>query len=466
MKTSRSLLALAVLAAGGCGHPSQLGQQETMTVVRDHVARGEYRAALAALRASKQERPAQGNHRLARWKERDRVVYWMEEGTLQFLAADYRGALVAFHRALARTEELYTRSRLKSWKAVLTAGSQSDYAGTAHELLMLRVMSALCYLALGDQRGALVEANAFEELTRQLRKNHVSPRHIIAQDARYLEFSGLEPRAAREQARRLYDKNTSARPWFEPNPFGHWLAGLIREQARDLEGARRSLEQALQYYGTLQARYRVGPPLRLADDLRRVTVAAVGNAGPPRTGEVILVHFNGRGARLEERWISCRPPVAGAPAQETITYGEQVEVCAGTNDHFGESSFPVPRLVADAIKLSRLSLKAGGARARTRVAYPVAAVARQTHASRRQRLLWRSLVRARARRRSPSHEVGLWEADKRIWSTLPHQLEVARLELPAGKHWVEVVRPDGTQRSLGRVTVVPGQRVFLHHHSH
>ncbi len=465
MKTIQLLLIPAVLGLAGCGHPSQLGQQETMTTVRGHVARGEYGAALAVLRASKAERPVQGNHRLARWKERDRVVYWMEEGTLLFFAGDHRGALRSFHRALARTEELYTRSRLKAWNAVLSASSQTDYAGTAHELLMLRVMSALCYLALGDQQGALVEANAFEALWRQLEKNHVSARHIIAQDARYLQFSGLEPRAAEARARRLYADNPAVRPWVEPNPFGHWLAGLIRERSNDLEGARRSLQSALQFYGTLQGRHRVGPPPGLADDLRRVTVAAVKPPEVRRTAEVILIHLVGPGARLEERWISCLPSAAGAPAGELVTYDQPPQVCHASNDHFGASSFPTARLVLASPGSPRASLQAGGARARTRPVYPLAAVARKTHQARKQRRLWRGLLRARARRQSSSREVGLWEADKRIWSMLPHRLDVARLALPPGKHELALTGAGETSRSLGTVDLGPGQRLVVHYHS-
>ncbi|MCE9603142.1 MAG: hypothetical protein K8S21_13135 [Gemmatimonadetes bacterium] len=54
------------------------------------------------------------------------------------------------------------------------------------------------------------------------------------------------------------------------------------------------------------------------------------------------------------------------------------------------------------------------------------------------------------------------QPDLRAWQLLPDRITVARMRLPVGEHIVEVTR-DGQARSLGAVTVRPGQVTVLVH---
>jgi hypothetical protein len=98
------LLSLVLLFAG-CGL-SQNRAMTTMDRVHQLVGEREHDQALAVLRRSKDERPPQGNLRLAQWKERDRVLYWLEQGMLLHLAGRHRGSIQTLRRAERRDREL------------------------------------------------------------------------------------------------------------------------------------------------------------------------------------------------------------------------------------------------------------------------------------------------------------------------------------------------------------------------
>ncbi len=51
-------------------------------------------------------------------------------------------------------------------------------------------------------------------------------------------------------------------------------------------------------------------------------------------------------------------------------------------------------------------------------------------------------------------------ADLRAWSTLPHHVEAACVDLPAGPHTLTLETPTGVQQ-LGRVTVTPGRLLII-----
>ena len=83
----------AVLACGQSKMVRTTGQ------MRQHMINGNYDAALAALRQSKN----QG------FKEQDRVAYWMNEGMLLHLLGSSKESSGVLEQAERRTKELYTK---------------------------------------------------------------------------------------------------------------------------------------------------------------------------------------------------------------------------------------------------------------------------------------------------------------------------------------------------------------------
>ncbi|MBW2736533.1 MAG: hypothetical protein JRH20_29445, partial [Deltaproteobacteria bacterium] len=53
------------------------------------------------------------------------------------------------------------------------------------------------------------------------------------------------------------------------------------------------------------------------------------------------------------------------------------------------------------------------------------------------------------------------EADKRIWSTLPGRIEVARAWVTPGTHMVSLQLPNGRVANIPNVKVEAGKRVFI-----
>ena len=67
------------------------------------------------------------------------------------------------NKAEQRAKELYTKSISKGIKAAFTSDAATDYAGEDYENVLLNVVKALDFLALGNKAGALVEARKINE---------------------------------------------------------------------------------------------------------------------------------------------------------------------------------------------------------------------------------------------------------------------------------------------------------------
>jgi hypothetical protein len=133
------LLLFAVLTAGGCATHSQ-----SLEKVRESLLAGRTEAAY---------------REFARKKEKsDDLLYLLERGYLAHEAGQYDSSNIAFDAAELRAEELYTKSISGEVAALITSDNILPYRGYPHELVMIHYYRAFNYLMLGQRDGALVEA--------------------------------------------------------------------------------------------------------------------------------------------------------------------------------------------------------------------------------------------------------------------------------------------------------------------
>lgn len=89
---------------------------------------------------------------------KDRVLFWMERGTLRQAAADYPGSSRDFVAASDRLDELETYSLSKGAASLLVNDTVQDFKGVPYERTFLHAMTALNHYSEGRWDDAAVEA--------------------------------------------------------------------------------------------------------------------------------------------------------------------------------------------------------------------------------------------------------------------------------------------------------------------
>ncbi len=91
------------------------------------------------------------------YKEKDRVLYYLDQGMLYHWAEKYEQSNEMLTRAENAIEELFTKSVSKAVASGFLNDNALDYFGEDYENIYLNVFKALNYIALGDNESAQVE---------------------------------------------------------------------------------------------------------------------------------------------------------------------------------------------------------------------------------------------------------------------------------------------------------------------
>ena len=136
-------VALAILTSTiglfGCGTHS-----ESLVKVRESLVAGQPQEAYAEF-AKKKEKPGD-------------LLYLIERGYLAHEAGQYDSSNIAFDAAELLAEELYTKSITGELASLITSDNTLPYRGYAHELVLIHYYRVFNYLMLGKTEDALVEA--------------------------------------------------------------------------------------------------------------------------------------------------------------------------------------------------------------------------------------------------------------------------------------------------------------------
>jgi hypothetical protein len=460
--TKAAALCLWAAITLACGQTQMV---RTTARIRQQTIAGNYDAALATLRQSKHEG----------FKEQDRVAFWMNEGMLLHLTADYKSSNEVLHKAERRAKELFTRSYRKDVKAAFTSDAALDYRGEDYERVLINVIKALNFLGLGDKSGALVEARKINEKLK------------------------------------LYNTKYKHKNVYNQDAFAHWMMGLLFEMEGSYDDARIAYVHAMEVYqDDFAAHYGMRPPSYVAEDIVRAALLSgaqdiaddyrsrygdkLGSTADALedNGEIILVHLNGEGPSKSDYTVTCWFRSAttwacdGEPGGEFI---KKTRIDIPRDGTVVKVAFPELHIHDPANPVA--TLEVAGARARTEVALPVSRIAVKTMADKMHRVFKRAIVRAitktlsskaagkvgqaaggKDRRRSralgwlaekatSATLQAFEEADKRAWTTLPARIEVARAIVPPGTHDVQVKLSRGRSGVIKGVKVEPGKRVVI-----
>lgn len=407
-----NLAALAAVALAGCAAPS--------------VAYREHLSGLLAERDWAGAEQAIDEARDPKYGEKDRVLYWLDKGAVCQDARDYAQSDALLDQAELRMDALYTKSLSQAAGTVLVNDVTQDYAGEPHERALLYVLRALDFAYRQKVDDAVVEA-----------------RKVTA----FLEGYG-----ERVQMKTYRDDG-----------FAHLLSALLFEDAGRYDDARISREAAERAYGRYARDYQTPlPQFGLAP-------RAAGD------GELVFLHYNGK------------VPLRGTKHTSVPVGRKQtVREMAASGDDEAQAQLPValPTIVEQPYAIRGSSVTAAGRTARTVVVEPVGVIAVKALEDEFPAIKARAVARATAKGGAYSaaeaagakkavsgaglSAAGAFEqADTRGWATLPAEIRMARLALPAGVQDVTIEYRDAAgavawSETLRGVEIRAGYRTYVH----
>ena len=451
MKARRAAVFAFLLLTVGCA-----GAGFNVPAFQDDVARGRFAAALEDLGS------AGGRNDVARL---------LDQGLLLGALGRYDESNAVFQSAETRIEDLYTRSLGKEAAALLTSDLALDYRPPPFEVAIIPYYRAWNYLQQGRVEDVLVEARKINER---------------------LKFLSASCSGGKGDC--------------DSFPFLRYFSGLLFEWAGETNDAYVSYKQADTAWENVRRESGVEPPEDLAVRLVRTALRlgfveeARGYAdkyGVPRegigsddTGSIVVVFENGMIGWREESSLTV-----------PIFQGETDEIAADVDGWSralarrayatpGDAKLEyllrvaLPRFVDRSPAAAFAEVVVDSVRGRTRIAALLSARAQAALDRAMGGILVRAVARALTKylaHRTAKKEWGglagvavnllgavTERVDTRSWRSLPHEIQVASVRVPAGDYSARLAvrSPDGSilaRETYERIHVPPGGVALIRH---
>ncbi|MBI5210569.1 MAG: hypothetical protein HY927_11420 [Elusimicrobia bacterium] len=432
----RALLPALALFLAACG-PSVA----TKKTLNTFIAAKDYASAEAHLAKVKENQ----------YGKKNMVLYYLDLGTVQHHAGEYKESDDSFDKAQTRMKELYTKSATKAAGTVLINDMTTDYAGEAFERALTHVFRALNWVFQGSLDEALVESRSVQPFLDEL-------------------------------ARLRGNK-----PVYRGDAFVNYFNSLLYDEAGKADDARISREDALKAYAWYAADYNTPAP-------------EFGLPDAPGLGEVVFIHYAGVGPRK----VSKSFQVAWNDAMLAVNSNEMKNDQEAKSAQFQNAlragitgkaiTVAYPEYVQDPFTITQSDLEVDGQTAPTLLMEDISAIAFKDLKDRQALIRTRAIARAMIKfmiaqaanqAMDKKYGKGSWQsvltkvttgvasaatevADTRGWSTVPSQIRMARLRLKPGTHTITARFKASTgmvvsTHVFNNVEVKKGKRTFLHY---
>lgn len=393
------------------------------------------------------------------------VLYGMDRGVVLQLAGRYEDSNRLLSLAEDEIERLYTRKIRNEALSFLLNDNELPFEGDPYEQVMINVVKAVNYALLQDWSGALVEARRIDH-----RLNVIADRETgktaYRDDgfARYLTGMLYEIGGDQNNAfvayRRAYDAYQANRGWARTAAPSSLKSDLLRT-ADGLHLTAEVEEYRRQFPDT------TWEPVSSREHLAQVILISYNGRAPFRLDQFLDVPLGLDAARLV---LLARGYGGGSQrtrAADSLLYGLNGRIVR----------VAIPRLIPQRSQVTagHLSLtgESGTFTARTEIVHDLTALAEKSLSDQLPGIMVRAAARAavkyglaegieqgvrsatRPRSRNGERDDLEWvafvvgsllktmavateEADKRCWQTLPAQIQVARLWVPAGEYDLRV----------------------------
>lgn len=417
------------------------GTTEFYREVDEHVASGEHLKAVETIR----------NYRYA-YGDKSSVLYDLDLGLLFHYAGLPDSSNAHFFAAEREMQELYTKSITLAALSAVTNDYILPYDGEDFEKVLVNIFLALNYAELGEPDEALVEARKVD-----------------------LKL--------REYSREYQGKNR-----YQEDAFIRYVAGVLYEDAGEINDAFISYRKAYEAYGAYQREYATPAPSFLLDDLVRTATLLTfteeaanfrelgGRPYEPedrKLGTVLVVVYAGKGPIKDEvRTTVNIPDTSGTVHTFQMALPKfsprrgvrrsYAITAQGTGSDLGaigantEMAEDLTAIAAKALedRLALVYLKSGG---RALLKFLAAEKAKSELKKKNNQLT--NLLGSIA----IDIAIGVTErADLRTWRTLPAEFQLAKLGLPPGTYRLRVEASDGKMTiPADTVRVRPGRTSFV-----
>lgn len=391
--------------------------------------------------------------------EKSRVLYCMDRGMTLQLAGDYQQSNAVLEQAEEEVDRLYTRKIRMETLAFMTNDTALPYEGDPYEQVLINVLKALNYAVLGQWQDALVEARRIDH-----RLNVLSDR--------------------------TKEKNA-----YRDDSFARYLSGILYESTGDVNNAFIAYRNAYENIEATRTWSHTAVPFQLRADLLRTAealhftqeLAEYQHVFPDtrwetsqalqQLAQVVVISYNGRAPRKEDQFLDL--PISLDALQlvllnrgfsqanrhsnrsvDTVLYGLNGRVVRVALPRLVPQKTQVP---VDTVSLipdngTRVTLN-------TELVHNVTALADKALSERMAGMTAKALARAatkfslaegttRGAQQAAGKDAAPWvgllvglltkglavaseEADKRSWQTLPDEIHLARVWVPAGRYQVQ-----------------------------
>lgn len=418
------------LATAAC---SQAGLINHYHEMRPSLVMGDWQAAAAKMEAGKEDP----------YGENDRVMYWLNLGTILHYARNPEASNAVLVQAEAAMQEMFTTSISSEASKVAVNETMSAYEGEDFEKVLVYLYTSLNKAWQGQMQDAVVEARRADELLKKM---------LVA-----------------------YDKEGEGGTVYKQDAFMLWLIGLYYEMEGSFNDAYIAYKGAHDAYSSDYAStFGAVTPSFLAEDIYRTALlaglAADGEAWKEKgatgasleavqtSGEIVVIHGNGE-----------------APSKRELRFDDQMP------DGY-VMSIAMPEFVAQTPNIAYAEVTVAGQTVRSELAEPLTSIVLKNFEHRLPAIKARAVARAVVKYLATkgAEAVGgetlgfitnlagsLTEAaDLRSWTLLPAELRVARIWAPEGDHEVEIAYFTASGARLPRterynVSVKPGVRTIF-----
>ena len=156
---ARLTLVAGLVVAGGIGCRSHVGFRQQYQKSRNDIVRGNWSAVAKQYEQSKN----------SLFRESDRVMYWLNLGTLQHYAMDYQASQANFVKAERAIQDLFTKSITAEASKFTVSETLAPYEGEDFEKILLYYYTAINNVERNKIDDALVEARRADEFLRKIR---------------------------------------------------------------------------------------------------------------------------------------------------------------------------------------------------------------------------------------------------------------------------------------------------------
>ena len=375
------------------------------------------------------------------------IPYQFELGLVAHYANHFAESNAALDIAGDIAEDRYTKSVSKELGSLVTSDKLRPYSGTQYERLLSHYYRALNYVYQGQLDGALVECRRATNLIN----------YFKGEDETY-DFFGTG--------------------------FLAYLSGMLFEAAGEWNDALISYKQAAEYYKNASEKTRVETPKDIGNALVRLT-RRLGfideferyqqqyGKSPPRpenTGELVLFYESGYVPAKSEESLTF--PIL---KKDDVEDEKFVPTLIGRQGMVFEDveleyllRVAIPTIDSYRPRFSGIEVAVGGVKTGGALVEDVETIAIETFNAQRPIILLRTLARALGkyliyRKANKENEaLGLLvnlagvvteQADTRSWRTLPNQIFMVRMPIPAGTHTLKLSFLDANGRVRGSQSV-------------